>query len=491
MISRKFKIPGLNEKKNMDHLVSAIRYLTPKEMNALLKKIKNQKTKLHLLELISKEPKIENKKLVELLSYGENYSGLYTLKNRLFDDIIAIKLDIQKNVFFTTREKIPHLRALVFSKDKITLIRELNKYEKNTLNLELYGELKEIYFCFFLTYKHDDHKKKKYLDLIKKNEEKEILSYQLEQVFYSKLLDTQDLFYFFHTDEYNKALKALKKIEHIHNEIKDKSSTFLYLSSLLTIYFNKKEDIKQLPDAEDMLNTLSDLYSHSFLTYKYPNCHIAIQCLYNKYYFLNGEESKFRETLEHIKKWLYDVKGYQMFDDSIFYFLYVSILDYINNKNIEAIPHLIDESVNEEELEFKSEKMKCYYLYLLALKNFYTKNYKKSIQFIMESRNYFNKLDALSSWIEIENILLAILIYIKQKEFELVESEIYFLKRKMKKLDYSDAFIKKFKDFIKVVRDYEKKPAADKVIKFFEALQEELAIMRLLSFPEIRKEWEL
>ena len=59
----------------------------------------------------------------------------------------------------------------------------------------------------------------------------------------------------------------------------------------------------------------------------------------------------------------------------------------------------------------------------------------------------------------------------------------------MKKLDYSQDFIKYFKDFLKIAREYEKKNNPENVFTFYEGLASELKIMKLISFQEVREKW--
>jgi hypothetical protein len=465
----------------MDYLVQVIHNLTPKEKATIVKQISSQKMKRSLFDAIDKDPEIDNYKLLEALNYKENISSLYTLKNRLLDDIISIKVESEKNTLIITKEKVQNLRPLVYSRDKFSVLRELNKLEKNAQQLELFSELKEIYFCLFLTYRHDREKSNYYLEKQRRYDAHQSSIYKLEELFYSKLLDTQDLFYHFNQKLYKKCLTFLDQLHDLHREMNNLTSGFLYLSGKLTLILNSNETIKNKKEILRELNRLSEIYNQSFMAYKYPNCQVAIECLFSKYFYLTEDYEKFDETQLNIQNKLGTVKGYQMFDCTYFLFLYISILNNIRTQQFHRTTTLLRDFIADDHLEVKSNKMKNYYLYMAGIKEFYEKNYRKSQKTLLSSRPYFSDLDYMSIWVAIDNILLSILICIILKDFQFLQSEITKLKRLMRKNDLPKDIQDELKNIYKVSKTFFNEYNAEQITVWFQKIQTDLNVLRTIE----------
>ncbi len=439
----------------MDYLSSAIQNLSVKEKTLLTQKISTQKIKYHLFIEISKDPDIDNKELASNLNYNDGLNNLYTLKNRLLDDIITIKIELSKNDVIKVKEKIQNLRLLVYSKDRYSLIRELRKLEKTCIALELFNELKEVYFCFFLTYRHDNKKSEMYLKILNTIEEKQNLTSKLEEIFYSTVLDCQDLFYLPNKYAAEKVAGQIKKIKDIHIKLNNKTSAFFYLSGELTLKLSVSFNPLYKDETYKELQQLFKTYNHSFLIYKYPNCDVAIQCLYSRYYYLTNDPNKFHLVHKGIFEKVLKVKGYQMFDCSFFYFIYVTVLDYTNSGNYDKASLFIEEMISDEYTSLVSTRLRNHYLYLLAIKEFYNRNYALSSSLLLRSRTMFTNLNNLSSWVGIENVLLNILNCIYTNELKLIESEIGLFKRLTRKFHYEKDYQNHFNGLFRSLKKYE------------------------------------
>ncbi|MGD1846944.1 MAG: hypothetical protein ACFB10_16260 [Salibacteraceae bacterium] len=471
----------------MDHLSTAILNLTPRERTVLLKEIKHQKKKHRLFELLKENGELEIAALNKLLDYEpDNYTNLYTLKNRLFDDIINVKLELIQNNLVITKQKVQSLRSLVYSKDKVSLLRELKKQEKNALSLELFGELTEIYFCLFLTYRHDDKRSAEYLQLVRDYKARQGLQFEIEEIFYSKLLDTQDLFYFHQEHEYESGLEYLAKVEKLHQQLNTRCSAFIWLSADLTLKLSNNDELEDPNEMEAKLEELAQLYYHSFLIYRYPNCDIAIKCLFSKFYFLTDRSAEFRQTQDYIYKKLSKVQGYQMFDCCFFYFVYVSLLVNARKGSLMKSTVLLQEAAGEDKVMANDDKMRMYHHYLIAIRKFYAGRYRMCLRSLTQSRQYFKALDRRSSWVAVDNILLNILIHLIRKDLDLIESEVHLLKRKIKKYDLDPKVAREFRDMMQMIRKYEQEEDPEIVVNYFKRLQENIGVLRLIIIDKVK-----
>lgn len=465
-----------------DHLVLAIKNLTAREKDALQKRISQQKQKLKLFQSIEEKKTTDNKVLSEELEYGNNFTGLYTLKNRLFDDIVEVKLTIKKNPLVVVKEKIQNLRNLVYDRDKVSLLREIKRLEKNAEAYELFDELKEVYFCMLLTVRHDNRKAFHFQKLMDECEYKQALTDKLEQLFYMHLLDTpQDMFYSFNKDTFEKVSHHIQELEDIYRKLNTKAAHFLYKSAFLTIHLNSRDKIEDPEKTEAELNDLLNIYSNSFLPYKYPHCQIAIHCLFSKFYLLTDNKKRFVEVQNYINSHLEEVEGYQMFDCSYYYYLYVSVLYHKEKQDFESIFQLLDKYVQEENIKYKSDKMKMYYLYLVSVKFYYTRDYDNCFTFLMKSRNYFSLASSNTIWVCTENILLSIIVNLHLKDFDFIYSELDLLKRLIRKFNMEEQYTNPILQLQKSIKTFETDTDMEKMMNALKILKEELRTFKLVD----------
>ncbi|GEM_PF-1626931 len=470
----------------MDQLASTVSNMSPQVKSRLLKRIDNQPKKLKLLELIEHDNHADNKWLNKLLNYPlDNYTNLYTLKNRLFDDIIEVMMELSRNNLVLTKEKVQGLRVLVYSRDKFSLIRELKRQEKNALQYELLNELKEIYFCFFLTFRNDSKKTGNYLSLMDKYDEMQSALYRLERLFYSELLEMQDLFYHFNKPLYDQASEYLEELQKLHGELNSKSSDFLYHSAALTLRLSRADSIGDPDELKQTLDRMSRLYRETFVNHKYPNCEVAIQCLYSRYYFLTGKDMEFHATQSEIRKKLARVKGYQMFDCNFFYFIYVSLVKNRMVGDSGSSLLLLNDVMIDSEVTLRDNKMRAYVLYLQAIQLLLQRKYKECSKCLFGSRSYFSSLEPIAGWVVIDNILLNILVRMALKDTELLELEIQLLKRKVRKYNYEQKYLDEFRHFVQEMRHFERYEDTERISAFFTQIQASLGFLQPISIDEV------
>lgn len=324
----------------MDYLLIAIKNLSNKEIQLLRKRIDKQAQKLKFFNLLYEHDEMDmsHVTMMEHMGYSEKPAGFYTLKNRLQEDVMEVRMEIEKNEVILTKEKVQSLRGLVYSRDAVTLLREMRKLERKCFELELFAELKEIYFCYMMIFRHDRKNMENYKSLLRDADYKQQSMMRMEELFYTKLLDTQDMFYYKSSFYFSEAEESLRQVEQMHHALQCKSSEFLYLSAKLTLRLNDslKPGLAESKLVFKELVHLHKLYHNSFLIHRYPNCDIAIQCLLSKYYYLSGMTSQFEGVQKDIMEKINTLAGFKMFECTIFYFIYISLASKVNHLTIIA-----------------------------------------------------------------------------------------------------------------------------------------------------------
>jgi hypothetical protein len=438
----------------MDYLFNAVKNLSAKEVLLLRKKIGKQSQKLKLFNYVYELDDSELKEIMDKLGYTEKPAGFYTLKNRLYEDVIDVKMELEKNEVIITKEKVQNLRGLVYSHDAQTLMRELHRLEKKCFELELFAEQKEIYFCYMLLYRHDKKKVSQYKSLMDDADFKQKNMMKLEELFYTKLLDTQDLFYFNNSFFYNEARDLLEQVKMADDLLRCKSSSFLYLSAKLTLrltYGISKESTESKEIFRELV-TMNKLYHSTFLINRYPNCNLAIHCLFSKYYYLMGMNDQFENSQKYMMEKISTVRGFKMFECTIFYFIYITVLSKVDVWDRQRLSQQIALLLSDEKMEYFSSSMKNYFYYLLAVKEFYVGNHNKSSALLLQSRKYFTSLSNNNCWIAVENIVLNIYNYSITGDYTLISSEIGLLTRVTSRFNFEDNYVKSVKEIIKTTK---------------------------------------
>ncbi len=473
------------KKKAMDYLLIAVKNLSNKEIQLLRKRIQKQTQKLKLFNLLREEDELEFKhaNLLEKMGYTAKPAGFYTLKNRLHEDLIDVRMDVEKNEVIVAKEKVQNLRGLVYSRDSVTLLRELRRLEKKCFELELYAELKEIYFCYMMIYRHDKKNLEKYRSLMKDADFKQQTMMRLEELFYTKLLDTQDLFYFKNSLHLNEAEDALKQVEQINRHLQSKSSEFLYLSAKLTLRLNYNVEPEESKQLFREIVHLHRIYHSSFLINRYPNCDIAIQSLLSKYYYLTNSKDQFENTQKYIMEKINTLSGFKMFECTIFYFIYISIISKSDTIDRLDLAGLIYPYTTENNVEYFSNRIKNYFYYLMALEAFYSNDPDKSSSHLLRSRKYFSDLDSNNCWVAVENILLNIYNYVLSNEHRLISSELALLTRVVARFNLEENYVRPIKEVIRTTRTcLSKNDFSDYASSLDRIRNQNLVLFRLVSF---------
>ncbi len=433
----------------MDYLRVALHNLTAKEIYLLRNRIRNQEKKVKLLEVLQQSnSRMSNKELSHAISYGGNLTNLYTLKNRLLNDLVDVKLELNRTETVRTREMIQNVRALVYSNDKSILLRQLKMLQKKCKALELYAELREVYFCYCLLYRHDQRKFGKYRSLIEAANEKQRYTNHLEEIFYFRVLVTQDLFYYPSQHVYALGREAVAEVDSLCQKLDNKSAKFLRLSSKLTLELNHFFDSARSQDYLYELDELKKVYEDPLVADRYPNCTVAIQCLYSRFYYLTRQDNKFRANQKRIRKNIVQVQGHQMFDSSFYFFMYSECLEKVEMESYADLVNFVD-TMLPEEFEPTDLSTQVQFEYLMALKEYYRGNHEKSSSILLRSRVYFSFLDVYSGWAAIENILLHVFNNLRIGYYATMDSDLGLLKRMLSKMKVGKKVSSELRSFLK------------------------------------------
>ncbi len=464
----------------MDYLRIALHNLTGKEAYLLRNRIRNQEKKIRLLEVLQQSDAImSNEELSYAISYGGNLTNLYTLKNRLLNDLVDVKLELNRTEMVRIREMIQNIRALVYTKDKSILLRQLKMLQKKCRFLELYAELREVYFCYCLLFRHDQRKLQKYQTLINDANEKQRLANQLEELFYFRLLITQDLYYYPNQQAFNLGFQALREAQVICEKLENKSALFLCLSGELTLYLNHFFNLDKADVYMAKLDELAALYHDPVVADRYPNCTVAIQCLYSRFYHLTGQDKEFKREQKRISKKIIEVQGHQMFDSSFYFFLYSECLERVEMESYDDLVQFI-ESILPADHEPSDLSTQVQFEYLLALKEYYRGNYEKSSSILLRSRVYFSFLDIYSGWAAVENILLHILNNMLIGYHSTFDSDIGLLKRTLSKIKIGKKVSSEVRTILKKAS---KNNSIDAIENYVTQLTKNFNLMPLVKIP--------
>ena len=113
----------------------------------------------------------------------------------------------------------------------------------------------------------------------------------------------------------------------LHFRLHDEYSKFLYLSAKLTLELNITSKNKLSTDYLEQLHELSESYENIAVKDRYPNCEVAIECLFSRYFYLTGDRPSLKLSQRSIKNKIEQLRGYEMFDEAfLFYVLYGSTI---------------------------------------------------------------------------------------------------------------------------------------------------------------------
>lgn len=393
----------------MELIYELLNKMRAAEVLKLKKRLGEQKTKIRFIDAVSNYKKdIDNLELLTDLGYEDNRQAFYTLKHRLLEDILSQKLEQGKSPITDVQEKANNLRVLLYSEDYGLLEKNLKQLERKVIELELYSAAVEVYFCYYLLHYNDPKKRRYYQQKVEESQNNYALYSTLEITFYEMVFQSLDVFY--HSiPKVETQLKAhLEESSIAHNKLHSNISLFFWLSSKLTIELAPKKEINpsHLTDSKRLL----DLFENSSVKYRYPGCSFAINCLTNRYHYLADNKKEFKQSLTYLSKHVNEIKGYRMYENVYFYYLYINILYLVEEGKYQLIQPFVEANLSYDSIEYSSKKIQFYYYYIIALGHYYNNDFSKAHSALLKARELKHVIESSNSWIYIENQALTIVI---------------------------------------------------------------------------------
>lgn len=473
----------------MDQFLSIVQSLSQQEILHYQKRVGTDSIKWRMLELALEIDTRNLNDLVRKLNYQKNKSAFYTLKHRLIDDLVQLKLELGSNIITETEQMVGNLRILLFSQNSSLLVKTLQQLEKKVQQLEMYSAAREVYFCKYLFYYNNPKLRSESEEMLHLVNEKNQMFHQLEQVFFNMVFESLDIFYSFpgHQAEYFKG--ELLTAKTLHGKLKSTTSEFLWLSCKLTLELTP---FQKLPaNGFKQIEQLYNLYMDTPLKYRYPNCTFAIQVLLNKYYYLKGDAENFEHSLQELENNVEQIKQYRMYEHVLFYFLYIRVAYYVASGRYAEIQPYLEQHLTTTLIQNTSRKLRFYFTYLQAVGHFYNNRLLDCYASLLESRGFKNFLEENNQWVLLENLALGCLVQMKMKGSDRLDYELNLMKKTTRRLDdeIKDPYRKLIRSVSRHMRDSNRNQHTN--TSKLQDEKQQLGILRLIDLRFIKEQNEL
>jgi len=421
----------------MDPLTISVLNLSDQEYQTLIRRFKDQPRKQDLLNAIRREGSytVDYNDLSDRLGYGRKKSALYTLKHRLTKDLVDFRLSTGKNEFILTKERIQGLRSLLYSKDHPVLEKETKDLMRKSQQLEVVRGIFEIHFCEYLLNYHHAPTRNRIRQLMEEDLEKERVFSLCEIEFYRVVFEFQDVFYQARITPSDIHKEEVRLAAEYHEQLKMGISQFILLSVEMTFDLRLAIPREKQLRLSERIHLLYELYLNSHVQLRFPNCSFALECLFNKYYLITGNELEFKQSLLRLDAAAPGIIGYKTYEDVLFYYLFAKVYAMGRNERTQSLRAFLEKTFPEKELPRYSERFNYYLNHLLAIGLLYEGNTRKAEGRLLKARSYAKYLETPAIWIEIENALLKLSIHVSKKEDEMATYEIGVLRRLIRRND--------------------------------------------------------
>ncbi len=460
----------------MNYFTGIVRTLKGKQKLLLLKRIRSQPLKLKLFNYVIENEGTDNDTLNSFLGQGNNFSSLYTLKNRLLDDIIAVKQEFITHEVVKVKEQVQGLTLLLACGENEILQRELKKLERSALRYELTTELTTIYYCYYLI--SDAKKQEKYLKQLESLNKKTELAFELDKLFYTKILHSQELFFFSNKRLLDELRTIREKVSYYNGLLQSHTSRFYLLFTDVVLTLSGAElSTEQAAQAHKQLQHLSKLYLYSFLKRIMPVGQMAIDCLYLRYHYLTNNSTQCSILQRSLYPDILKLQKHYLFDSSFAVFAFHAVYDSIKNGKAHLAVALISKIIKDDCFAYPPTNYNAHTYYLLAVKEYYLENYSGCSSLLLKGRNC--SINPASVWILYEITLLNLLTMLHRHEYLYIEHEINLLRRYFVKYKIEPSHAKAFTPLLKTLREYEKMQDMPKVNFAVKRVCEETGLMKL------------
>jgi hypothetical protein len=462
----------------MNYFIAILKNLSGKEKLSLLRRIKGQKLKLKLFNFVIENTEVDNTAISSHLSYEKESNSLYTLKNRLLDDITTVKQDFITNEVVKVKEQVQSLVPLLMNGENELLLRELKKLEKSATRFELFSELKTIHYCYYLIYSNNTKKQEKHLKMIDGLAKKIEMSLEVEKLFYTRLIYAQELFYYNNRRLWDEIRMLREKLSYYYNTSQTQTARFYLLFTDTILLLASPIEIQGSVVLKNLQN-LTKLFEYSFIKRTLPAAQRAIDGLYMRYYFITSNNNQLASLQRNLYPDILKIQNHFLFNSCFTVFTFTSVQDCINQGKTQQALAIITRTVKEDQLNKIPNNYSAHFYYLLALKEYYSQNFSTSSSYLIKARSC--TINNASAWVFIEITLLNALNMLQQQEYLYIEHEINLLRRYFLKYKIDDAHIKAFNNLFRAIRDFEKTNDNNRVKGAIKHLQTETGLMTLIS----------
>lgn len=436
----------------MEILITTLQALKPEEIAQLKKKYDDYPVKRKLINQVIKQKPTDLEELINFMNYENKRQAFYTLKHRIIEDIIDLKVELKRNKLVELKQKIGNLRLLLYSENPELFLKLLEKLKKQAEELELIDGSREIHFCYWISEYCDEQRKDIHASKITQLEDQERLILRLEQLFYTTVFESPDLYYYSPAWKVRQLVNIIRDMKRLHERIKTSRSEFLYLSAKLSHKINHHKTKLPIRTEENILRLMSIYIEHS-IPYYYPDCKFAILTLLNKFYHLSGNIANFKETLVQLNKEVHSIKGYRTYESVYFYFLYINILHLKERRRFQEIPEFINQYLDENLMDRCSNRYRCYFNYIKAVGAYYSQDTGEIHSRLLRGMNYKNFTGRSGIWLMLEIIGLKLYTYLIEGNDRMFDYELNNLKKWLVKIDDKK---EEWASFLKFIKDAKK-----------------------------------
>ncbi len=371
-----------------------------------------------------KKNNLSDNEIIKHLNY--NKTSFHTLKSRLYDkiqaqlindsmgdrsDILSQLSNIPKYCYETPRETagaILHkleddLKSNGMSGDLITVYSALKKIHLHTPKYYEYSQLYNKHLAYTMALEKAEELLGSFIKA-------------LSEYYLSKSVSIYELLHFIKMEIVNIfQLNRSNHIEIIHNII------------IVHLHLFTKQHQENEEATDDLLEKTEKIIQKYQNNNLYKNYHYIVSFLRYEYYTQINEQNKAQKYFEEVNS---TFKNWLLLDNLClaFHFLFSRINNYCQ-RNIEQ-----SLDIENNEISFLLDTDNVFtilnFKFYTAISKFYAGKYKESTALINDIINTTSFKDILNAEIEIK--LCQAYVYIKYKEFELAESIIRSLYRKIK-----------------------------------------------------------
>lgn len=465
----------------MENLQLALKRMTGYELKLFKKKLRGNPQKMRIVNYIISNDEVNEAGLFQVLGYDAlQKSSFYTLKHRLLRDIKEFTLSRHSNEITHWQQRISNLRNLLYSQEMELFQKEVKILRTKANELELFKNKYEIIFCDYLFHYHSVKQKNTLEKELKTAIEDERLYKASEAEFYRVIFSFEDYFYdpgFIVVDE----SIELKILRECHESLNSNVTEFFLISAELTLVLNVKNYNKKNSKISEKIKRLQTLYHDSPIYMSFPDCDFAIECLFSKFYYLNGDYHLLQKSINKLDTLFGRVDAVRMYGGALTFYLFIKFHMFHHLNKIEELNKFLLEFDKSHDYKINLKYNRHWISYLWGIYHFNLRNFKNAEYNLIKAKNHISELGNVHYWLQIEVSMMILLLNLKSKSIIFAESELKLLRNQLKKVNHFENFsllISKCKDFIKAPESKK----MNEILNEYKALQLNLTSLKNVNF---------